>query len=248
MTTTYRISQLADRVGVPATTLRFYEKVGLLAADRSPAGYRRYGEADVERVQFIAAAKQLGLALEQIRDLLHVWDDGVCREIRDELRPMIRRQIADADQRIADLTAFRDQLTVALDHLRRLPAKDGRCDSACEFLHLGRPGRAAAPGPTSRSSPSESATDGVESPLACSLDPAGYRERAADWRRLLDGAVRTRLPDGGCECSCPPSAPATSTLWPSPSRNAARSSPSGSPLPVATSSWTCTRPSRRNHS
>ncbi|WP_416316268.1 MerR family DNA-binding transcriptional regulator [Streptomyces sp. S584] len=35
-----RISQLAERSGVPATTLRFYEGVGLLPADRTPAGYR----------------------------------------------------------------------------------------------------------------------------------------------------------------------------------------------------------------
>ncbi|MDG9719768.1 MerR family DNA-binding transcriptional regulator [Streptomyces sp. DH24] len=47
---TYRISQLAERSGVPATTLRFYEDAGLLPADRTPAGYRVYGEDAVERL------------------------------------------------------------------------------------------------------------------------------------------------------------------------------------------------------
>ncbi|MFD5036597.1 MerR family DNA-binding transcriptional regulator [Streptomyces sp. NPDC058377] len=44
-----RISQLAERSGVPATTLRFYAGAGLLPADRTPAGYRVYGEDAVER-------------------------------------------------------------------------------------------------------------------------------------------------------------------------------------------------------
>src|SRR6478735_9410628 len=70
--TTYRISQLAARSGVPATTLRFYEEAGLLPADRTPSGYRVYGEDAVERLAFISSAKLLGLALEEIRELLAV--------------------------------------------------------------------------------------------------------------------------------------------------------------------------------
>jgi hypothetical protein len=57
--TTMRISQLAERSGVPATTLRFYEATGLLPAARNPAGYRLYGEEAVERLAFIGAAKHL---------------------------------------------------------------------------------------------------------------------------------------------------------------------------------------------
>jgi DNA-binding transcriptional MerR regulator len=44
-----RISQLAARTGVPATTLRFYETAGLLPAERTAAGYRAYGEDGVDR-------------------------------------------------------------------------------------------------------------------------------------------------------------------------------------------------------
>ncbi|WP_244318556.1 MerR family DNA-binding transcriptional regulator [Streptomyces brevispora] len=48
-----RISQLAERSGVPATTLRFYETAGLLPAERTPAGYRLYGQDAVDRLAFI---------------------------------------------------------------------------------------------------------------------------------------------------------------------------------------------------
>lgn len=57
--TTYRISQLAERSGVPATTLRFYEDAGLLRAERTPSGYRIYGEDAVDRLAFISSAKLL---------------------------------------------------------------------------------------------------------------------------------------------------------------------------------------------
>ena len=72
------ISQLADRTGIPATTLRFYETAGLLPAGRTPGGYRVYGEDAVERLGFIIPAKRLGLPLEEIAGLLHVWADGSC--------------------------------------------------------------------------------------------------------------------------------------------------------------------------
>ncbi|MFJ8846033.1 MerR family transcriptional regulator [Streptomyces cyaneofuscatus] len=74
-----RISQLAARSGVPATTLRFYEDAGLRPAERTPAGYRVYGENAVQRLAFIGAAKHLGLPLEEISELLTVWEAAACR-------------------------------------------------------------------------------------------------------------------------------------------------------------------------
>ncbi|WP_329322346.1 MerR family transcriptional regulator [Streptomyces sp. NBC_01262] len=77
-----RISQLAERCGVPATTLRFYESAGLLTADRTPAGYRTYGEDAVQRLAFIRAAEGLGLPLEEISELLAVWAEGARKEVK----------------------------------------------------------------------------------------------------------------------------------------------------------------------
>lgn len=104
--TTYRISQLAERSGVPATTLRFYEDAGLLPADRTPSGYRVYGEDAVERLAFISSAKLLGLALEEIRELLDVREEGVCASVRARMLPLAADRIAETDGRIAELRAF----------------------------------------------------------------------------------------------------------------------------------------------
>ena len=99
----YRISELAERVGVPPTTLRYYESQGLLPARRTGSGYRTYDDHDVERMQFITAVKKLGLPLDRIRDLLGVWQDGVCRDVRDRLRPLVADHLDQLDQKITDL-------------------------------------------------------------------------------------------------------------------------------------------------
>lgn len=64
------VSELARRSGVPATTLRFYEREGLLPAGRTTSGYRVYDDVAVDRLAFIATAKRLGLALPEIRLLV----------------------------------------------------------------------------------------------------------------------------------------------------------------------------------
>ena len=65
-----KISEVAERSGVPASTLRYYERLGMLAARRNPNGYRHFDEDHLERLEFIASAKRLGLELPEIRDLL----------------------------------------------------------------------------------------------------------------------------------------------------------------------------------
>lgn len=99
------ISQLAERAGVPATTLRFYESAGLLPAGRTPGGYRVYGEDAVERLAFITAAKRLGLPLEEVAELVRVWADGTCAQVRDALRPRLAARIAEARTMLAGLLA-----------------------------------------------------------------------------------------------------------------------------------------------
>ncbi|CPT31592.1 MerR family transcriptional regulator [Mycobacteroides abscessus subsp. abscessus] len=129
-----RISQLAKRSGVPASTLRFYETLGLLAAQRTDSGYRIYDEATVERLAFIRAAKRVGLPLEEIGELLTVWDQGACVDVRTRLRPMMTARLDEVTSRIGELRAFADVLTDALDHLDALPDRATPCDASCSFL------------------------------------------------------------------------------------------------------------------
>lgn len=190
---TYRISQLAGRVGVPASTLRFYEKEGLLPAERSAGGYRVYDDTDAERIRLISAGKYLGLRLDQIRRLLAAWDRGRCTEVRDELRCLVDDQITAADRRVDDLRAFRGRLTAVATHLGELPATPGPCGPACELPPARRfpddEDRPPGPGPFGTADP-------AAPPVACSLDAGQHLERVRSWRTVLAGADREQLGAG----------------------------------------------------
>lgn len=176
--TTMRISRLAERSGVPASTLRFYETAGLLPAARTPAGHRVYGEDAVERLAFIGTAKRLGLPLDEIADLLPVWADGACADVKAGLRPRVADRLTDAERRIAELTAFAGSLRRALAHLDALPDREHRCDPECDLPDSRTHGRTDA------------------APIACSLSEREAAERGAHWRRLVSGAERESIENG----------------------------------------------------
>jgi DNA-binding transcriptional MerR regulator len=71
------IGQLAKKVGVRTSTLRFYEDEGvLIPSDRTDAGYRLYSPDAIQRVEMIHRAQRLGFSLSDIRPLLDGWDAG----------------------------------------------------------------------------------------------------------------------------------------------------------------------------
>jgi DNA-binding transcriptional MerR regulator len=68
-----RISELADRIGVAPSTVRYYERIGLIPdPPRTPAGYRAYDDGDATRLLFVIRARRIGLTLEQIAEVLPV--------------------------------------------------------------------------------------------------------------------------------------------------------------------------------
>ncbi|HEY2519993.1 MAG TPA: MerR family transcriptional regulator [Streptosporangiaceae bacterium] len=129
----YLISELAERAGVPPTTLRYYEQAGLLPAARSANGYRRYGDDAVARLALIRAGQQLGLPLAQLRDLLTVRDTGACADVRARLRPLLAARIAQARDRAAAAAGSITRLEQALAATVPAPGP-GPCDSACGCL------------------------------------------------------------------------------------------------------------------
>ncbi|GII31535.1 redox-sensitive transcriptional activator SoxR [Planotetraspora mira] len=70
------IGELAGRSGVPATTLRFYERQGLLQSRRTPGNQRRYGRAALGRIAFIRASQSAGVPLAMIGEVLAFLPEG----------------------------------------------------------------------------------------------------------------------------------------------------------------------------
>jgi DNA-binding transcriptional MerR regulator len=216
MGATLLISELAARSGYSPSTLRYYEQVGLLtAADRSSGGYRLYDQAALARLRFIDRAKQLGLPLEEIRDLVTVWDGGLCAHVQDRLRAHVTTKAADVQARISDLTAFAAELEQAHTELAT-KSPDGPCGDGCgcsdpepaahtaQALEL-TPTRRA---PKARRSPETPITlpdlPSAQVPVACTLAVGDHAGRLAAWTELLDQVQAREVIDGGLRLRFPP--------------------------------------------
>lgn len=190
-----RISQLAARSGVPASTLRFYENAGLLPAARTATGYRLYGEEAVERLQLIGTAKRLGLPLEEIGDLLAVWETGTCAQVKADLRPRITARLAQAAQRTAEISAFTAALRGALERVDALPDRADRCGPGCGLTTTAPPETHAGPAPGRDAAGPESQRWRL-APVACSLPSGDLPDRAGAWREAVSGAATSEIKDG----------------------------------------------------
>jgi MerR family redox-sensitive transcriptional activator SoxR len=103
------IGAFAQRAGVAASALRFYETQGLLSGARSDAGRRRYPRSALRRVAFIRVAQSVGLTLDQVRSALATLPDGRNPTPADWTR-LSRSWRPLLDARIDALTRLRDQL------------------------------------------------------------------------------------------------------------------------------------------
>ena len=73
----YSIGDMSRETGLSVSTLRYYEKLGLLApVPRSAGNIRQYGEADLERLRMLECLKNTGMALKDIRTFFSWCDEG----------------------------------------------------------------------------------------------------------------------------------------------------------------------------
>ena len=101
---------MADKSGVPAKAIRYYESIGLIqAASRSHSGYRVYGERDLRTLHFIQRARSLGFSVEEVGALLELWRDTERHSA--QVKALARRHVEDIDRKIAELGGMRDSLT-----------------------------------------------------------------------------------------------------------------------------------------
>ena len=123
------IGQVAQVSGVSAKMIRHYESIGLVrASSRTPAGYRQYQARDAHLLHFIRRARDLGFSLEQIRQLLSLWDDPA--RASADVKRLAAAHIADLDARIAALTEMRATLVTLVqachgDHRPDCPILQG---------------------------------------------------------------------------------------------------------------------------
>lgn len=113
METTLPIAEIARRSGVRASALRFYEERGLIRAERSAGGQRRFPRSTLRRIAFILFAQKIGLSLDEIAGELARLPDGRTPTKSDWQR-LSGAWTVRIDARIAELTRLRDGLTACI--------------------------------------------------------------------------------------------------------------------------------------
>ena len=103
-----KIGEMARLVGVHVSTVRFYEREGILPKPSiRESGYREYSEHDLDRLRLIVAAKRHKFRLSQIRLCLDALDqEEPCKEIAD----IVEGQVRTLDKQIEDLQNLRKSL------------------------------------------------------------------------------------------------------------------------------------------
>ncbi len=104
-----RIGEVAAATGLEASAIRYYETHDIVPApDRTDAGYRDYGDADVDLLRFVRRLRSLELPLDDVREIvsLRTRGEAPCAQVRDA----ITREAAAIDKRIDELIRLRDDL------------------------------------------------------------------------------------------------------------------------------------------
>ncbi|MEV4443811.1 MerR family transcriptional regulator [Streptomyces sp. NPDC049577] len=120
-----RIGELATRTGVSERSLRYYEKQGLLVADRTPGGHREYGEWAVDRVVRVQALFAAGLNSAKIAQLLPCMrdvDGGPSERATARLVSDLTEERRRIDGLIADLLRSREVLEEVIQTASGVPA------------------------------------------------------------------------------------------------------------------------------
>ncbi len=110
---TYTIGQLARSVGVPISTVRYYERAGLLKPEaRTGGNYRVYSQHSLERMQFIRSAQAVGLSLDDIEKMLDIAHGS--EQPCDEIVTLAQQRLDEVREKLKDLKTVEKTLAKAV--------------------------------------------------------------------------------------------------------------------------------------
>ena len=127
----FTIGQLADAAGVPTSTIRYYERSGLVKPDfRTGGNYRGYNAATLERLRFIRSAQATGLSLQDITSLLQLTfaAEPPC----DEILTLMQKRLGEIRGRIKELRHVEKILAKSLNECCKGDGPD-ICDEICHL-------------------------------------------------------------------------------------------------------------------
>lgn len=131
-----RIGEVADAVGMPTQTIRFYERKGLLPQPRrGPNGYREYDASTLTRLQFIRSGQAAGLTLVEIATILDLRREGVtpCTHVH----ALLSTKLLDVQTRQRELIALETELEDLISRSHRLDPADCTDEAICNTIAPG---------------------------------------------------------------------------------------------------------------
>ncbi|MCB1383719.1 MAG: Cu(I)-responsive transcriptional regulator [Notoacmeibacter sp.] len=102
------IGEAAERSGLPAKTIRYYEDIGLVAPGRAANGYRDYSDADTHSLTFLKSARGLGFSIEECRQLMALYRDR--SRASQDVRAIAIAHVAAIEAKIAELKSMKATL------------------------------------------------------------------------------------------------------------------------------------------
>lgn len=116
------IGKVQKLSGVPIRTIRYYESLGIIqAAGRTESGYRKFSEDILARLSFIKRAQSLGLSLQEIGNILQIYDGG--KAPCDDIQQKLEEKILQIEKQIEDLRELQDELKQLLSGWKNLSNK-----------------------------------------------------------------------------------------------------------------------------
>jgi DNA-binding transcriptional MerR regulator len=136
MKQTRAISEVALEVGLSTKTIRFYEESGVIKPlARADNRYRRFSERDVQRLRLIKRARDIGLPLSEIKNIVSECIDKGCLEARNYVAENLPNYLHTIDKRLAELQTLKQDLIALQAHYQ----ENGnewvhRTDTCCEII------------------------------------------------------------------------------------------------------------------
>ena len=128
-----KVSQLAKRLNVAPDTVRFYTRIGLILPKVNVQnGYKEYSNLDLQRLNFIFSARQLGFSVKDIEKILAEADSGrsSCPIVRD----LVEKRLKETEEKFQQMVALRSRMRAAVKQWKEKPDMTPTSEMICHLI------------------------------------------------------------------------------------------------------------------
>ena len=107
------IGEASQRSGLPSKTIRYYEEIGLVLADRKDNGYRAYDDTHIHKLKFLKRSRSLGFGIDECRQLLSLYEDKHRASVT--VRAIAESKLSEIDRKIEEMMDLRQTLATLVE-------------------------------------------------------------------------------------------------------------------------------------